>query len=87
MPVRRSYSDLVLHELWIHGDGQSFCLSGPLGDRQRALIPAGAELSWTVAADSHFEAMTLYHEHMGWPEYTSDFPDIDKQTYTDRGWK
>jgi hypothetical protein len=28
-----------------------------------------AELVWTVDADSYVEAMTLYHEHMGWGPY------------------
>jgi hypothetical protein len=42
---------------------------------------------WTVEASSHFEAMTLYYEHMGWGQYTTDFPDLDRRTYADRGWE
>jgi hypothetical protein len=30
--------------------------------------------------------MTLYYEHIGWGVYTTDFPEIDRQTYADRGW-
>jgi hypothetical protein len=44
-------------------------------------------LVWTVEADSHFEAMVRYYEHQGWGEYTTDYPDIDKQTYQERGWE
>jgi hypothetical protein len=42
---------------------------------------------WTVEASSHFEAMTLYYDHMGWGEYATDFPEIDRQTYAERGWE
>lgn len=31
--------------------------------------------------------MTLYYNHMGWGDYTTDFPDIDGQTYASRGWE
>src|SRR5690348_2683360 len=56
----------VRHELWVHSDGQDFCLAGPRGDKQRSLMPSDARLVWTVEADSHFAAMTLYYEHIGW---------------------
>ena len=42
---------------------------------------------WTIEAASHFEAMTMYYEHMGWGEYRTDFLEIDQQTYADRGWE
>jgi hypothetical protein len=75
------------HELWDDGDnGQTFCLAGPLGDAARRLLANDARSVWTVDADSHFEAMTLYYEHMGWGRYTTDFPDADKQPYGGRGW-
>jgi hypothetical protein len=78
----------VLHELWDEGDdGQTFCLAGPHGEAARAELTPSARLVWTVEAASHFEAMTLYYEHMGWGEYTTDFPEIDRQTYSERGWE
>jgi hypothetical protein len=30
------------------------------------MLEPGARLVWTVEASSHFEARTLYHEHLGW---------------------
>ena len=73
----------MLHELWDEGEGrQTFCLAGPAGDAARALLSSAAQLTWTVEAPSHFEAMTLYYEHMGWGVYTTDFPDADKRPYT-----
>jgi hypothetical protein len=78
----------VRHELWVEGDGgQTFCLAGQMGDDARRLLSDDAELAWTVDARSHFEAMTLYYEHMGWGEYSTDFPDIDNQSYAERGWE
>lgn len=56
-----------LHELWDEGDnGQTLRLAGPRGDAARGLLGPNARLVWTVEAPSHFEAMTLYYEHMGW---------------------
>ena len=75
----------MLHQLWDHSDGQTFCLAGPHGDDARALLPADAHVVWTVEAKSHFEAMSLYYAHMGWGEYTTDFPDIDNKTYAEWG--
>jgi hypothetical protein len=45
-----------------------------------------ARLVWTIEAANHFEAMTRYYEHMGWGEYTTEFPEIDGQSYVERGW-
>lgn len=45
---------------------------GPRGDEARALLSPSACLTWTVDADSHFDAMTLYYEHMGWGTHTTD---------------
>jgi hypothetical protein len=76
------------HELWVDSDGdQTFCLAGPMGDAARRLLPEDVELTWTVDARSHDEAMTLYYEHMGWGTYSSAFPEFDKQLYTERGWQ
>ncbi len=74
----------MLHELWIESEGeQTFCQVGIKGDGARKMLLPGAKLIWSVEAASHFEAMTKYYEHMGWGEYTSDFPDIDKRPYSE----
>jgi hypothetical protein len=78
----------VRHELWAEDNGENtFCLSGPMGDKARYLMGPSARLVWTVEASSPFEAMTPYYEHMGWGVYTTDFPDFDRQTYAERGWE
>ena len=77
----------MLHELWVYPEGQLLCLAGQHGEQARADLPAGASLTWTVEAESHFEAMTKYYEHMGWGTYTTEFPEIDKQTYAEWGYE
>ncbi|MBS2533711.1 hypothetical protein KGQ20_13110 [Catenulispora sp. NF23] len=78
----------MLHELWDDGeDGLTFCLAGPPGDGARALLTERARLVWTVEAASHFEAMTLYYERMGWGTYTTPYPEWDRQTYAAHGWE
>ncbi|MFD0558400.1 hypothetical protein FB566_3702 [Stackebrandtia endophytica] len=73
---------MVLHELWNEGDdGQMFCLAGPGGDSARALLSPAARLVWTVEADSHVEAMTLYYRHMGWGAYTPAHLEDDGRPY------
>ena len=37
---------------------------------------------WEVDAGSHFEAMTLYHEHMNWGPYTTEH-EWDDRPYPD----
>lgn len=79
----------MVHELWDDSEDEgrwTFCLAGPMGNGARSLLGANARLIWTVDAASHAEAMTRYHEHMGWGEYTTDFPEIDGERYADRGW-
>jgi hypothetical protein len=75
------------HELWRQNDGLTFCFAGPRGDQARSMLSEDAELIWTVEAESWFEAMTKYHEYLGWGEYTSEFAELDKQTYEERGWE
>ena len=82
----------MLHELWddptpADGGYLLFCLAGPRSAEARAMLSPSARLTWTVDADSHFEAMTLYYEHQGWGVYTTDFPDVDTQSYRERGWE
>jgi hypothetical protein len=77
----------VLHELWDEGEGRrTFCLAGPMGDEARACLGPDARLTWTVEAGSHFEAMTLYYEYMGWGAYTSDQA-WDRTSYVEHGWE
>ncbi|MEQ4210161.1 hypothetical protein [Actinopolymorpha sp. B9G3] len=83
----------MLHELWEDPDDDegagpslTFCLAGPRGDAARALLGKSARLTWTVNAESHFEAMTLYYEHMGWGTYTTDH-EWDRRTYAEHGWE
>lgn len=72
----------MLHELWVESAGeQLFCLAGPEGEGARRLLQPGAKLVWTVEAASHFEAMTKYYAYMGWGDYTSDRPEIDRRPY------
>jgi hypothetical protein len=76
----------VKHELWVDSDGlDGFSIAGPLYEDQRQLNGPGATLAWTVDADSHFDAMTRYYEYKGWGTYTTDFPEIDRMSYKDRG--
>jgi hypothetical protein len=82
----------MLHELWKdpepdQGGYLTFCLAGPRGDEARRDLSVAAQLAWTVDAASHLEAMTLYWEHQGWGVYTTDFPDVDGQSYASRGWE
>lgn len=82
----------MLHEMWddptpTDGGYVMLCLAGPMGDQARATLSPSARVTWTVEADSHFEAMTAYYEHQGWGTYTTDFPDTDTQTYRARGWE
>ncbi|HUB40548.1 MAG TPA: hypothetical protein VMA72_17005 [Streptosporangiaceae bacterium] len=65
----------MLHELWDDPEGDSryiFCLAGPWGDPARSALSLSDHLARTVEADCHFQAMTLYYEHVGWGTYTSD---------------
>lgn len=78
----------MIHELWEDADGGAYftlVLAGPCGAEARAALTDNARLTWTVEAESHFDAMTKYYEHQGWGTYTTDFPEVDRQTYTERG--
>lgn len=75
------------HELWMDQGLPSFRLAGPMGDAQRALHINATELVWTVNAGSHLEAMTLFYEHMEWGLYTTDFPEVDGESYASPGWE
>lgn len=75
------------HELWVEGDEQTFCLTGPLGKDARALLGNGAKLVWTVEAVSHLDAMQQYYAYMDWGIYKTDFPERDAMTYRELGWE
>lgn len=76
------------HELWLENEGeQTFCFAGPHGDDARKLLSKDARLVWVCEASSHFEAMQKYYNYMGWNDYTSDFPEMDKKTYIELGWE
>jgi hypothetical protein len=76
------------HELWVDVDNtQTFCLAGSHGVLARKLLGPEAKLVWECEADSHFQAMTLYHAYMNWGEYKSDYPEEDKKTYSELGWE
>ncbi len=51
-----------------------------MGDEARGMMDSGAELIWTVDANSHLEAMTKYYEFMDWGAYKSEFVQ-DKNRY------
>ena len=79
----------MLHELWDDPNDEgryTFCLAGPRGDAARAMLSPTAQLTWTVEADSHVQAMTRYYEHMGWGRYETDQA-WDRQTYAEHGWE
>ena len=78
----------MLHELWDDPEDEgrfTFCLAGPRGDHARALLSTSAVQVWSVEADSHFEAMTAYHQHMGWGTYKTG-QEWDRITYAEHGW-
>ena len=75
---------MILHEIWEqdlpNGVLPSVCLAGPDGDACRALLPKTARLVRTYEAGSHFEAMTIYYQHYGWGDYTTDIA-WDREPY------
>jgi hypothetical protein len=79
---------MMIHELWVEGESeQTFCLAGPHGAEARSLLMPSARLIWSVEASSHFEAMCRYYEYMGWGQYKTEFPELDKRTYKEMGWE
>jgi hypothetical protein len=74
----------LIHEVWQAPDdpGPTVCLAGPHGDGCRATLSPNAKLLWTFEAGSHFEAMTIYYERMGWGTYTTD-QEWDMRPYPD----
>lgn len=50
------------------------------------MLSSSAILTWTVDADSHFQAMAVYDEHMGFGMYSTD-REWDLRTYDEHGWE
>ena len=75
----------LVHEHWVDDSPgeHMLCLAGPAGDDARATLEGNAELVWTCEAESAFEALTLYYEHQGWGEYTSEYEELDRRPYID----
>jgi hypothetical protein len=75
---------LVL-EVWEDFDDEGESLpalnyAGPRGEGSRGLLGPKARLLTTIRAGSHFEAMTIYYQLLGWGEYTTD-QDWDYSAY------
>ncbi len=77
----------LLHEVWIDVDEETgddlpgLLLAGPGGDGARAML-GNAQLVHTFHAASHFEAMNLYREFLGWEPYTTEHQQ-DHEPYPD----
>jgi hypothetical protein len=68
---------LLIHEVWEQPDGSGqtlpgLCLAGPDGDGFRSLLEQGSRLVTTFEASSHFEAMFMYYELVGYGEYVNE---------------
>jgi hypothetical protein len=79
----------LLHEIWetLDEHGQTLpacCLTGPDGDAARQLLTSepGARLVCTFEAESHYEAMTIYHRLLGLGTYTTEHVQ-DMEPYPD----
>jgi len=59
--------DMTRYEEW-HAPDDAFEFL-PADHPQKAFLTTGDEPTWTVDADSWEEAMTKYHDHMGWEPY------------------
>jgi hypothetical protein len=69
----------LLLEVWddVGATGEplsSLIYAGPLGAEARRMLSPQARLRTTLAARSHFEAMTAYYRLKGWGEYTTNQP-------------
>ena len=76
-------SHTLVHEMWRDTEGLTMvCLAGPQGDGARNFLEQGAELVWVFQASSHYQAMTMYYQRMGWGEYTTEH-ESDYQPYAE----
>jgi hypothetical protein len=77
-----SYDPPVLHELWEDPESEgryTFCPADPHGDQARSMLSSSARLTWNAEADSHFQSMTLYCEHMGWGDRSGMGPSYPRR--------
>lgn len=73
----------VLHEVWQCNDGPSCIHFGPAGDAARAMhLNDGGRCVWMFWAKSHYEAMQMYYEFVGYGKYNTDHP-ADYEAYPD----
>lgn len=76
----------LLHEIWIDPEGLESCIvAGEMGDDARSLCGKGSKLIHTFYADSHFTAMTIYHEYLDREPYTTEHKQ-DYEKYSEE-WK
>ena len=69
------------HEVWTDKDGlTTLCLADERGNGCRQQMDNDSKIIHTFYAESHFEAMKLYYELMGWGEYQTSFAS-DKMPY------
>lgn len=69
------------HEIWQDRNGLKMLLMTEVpGFDIHKLTEPGSKLIHTFTASSHYDAMTIYYQHMKWGEYTSTF-DSDKRLY------
>lgn len=60
----------------------TLCLAEPLQNTERYVPEPGSKLLYAFYAESHYEAMMIYYEFMGWGLYTTEF-EADKLPYTE----
>jgi hypothetical protein len=65
----------IKHEVWINNQGlTTLCRGDKRRDECRRLAQEeDSKIIHAFYANSHFEAMTLYYQFMGWGEYTTTF--------------
>lgn len=74
-------SDKAEYQVWKSPDGlTTVCFADERGDASRDLLEHGSTLIHTFSAGSHYEAMTIYYQFMGWGGYTTPF-EQDKEPY------
>jgi hypothetical protein len=72
----------LLHEVWEDDGSITVCFAGPQGEAARSGLSPQATLVRSFVAGSHFEAMTLHHQTMGWEPYSTEH-EWDTQPYPD----
>ena len=62
------------HEVWLEPSGLTMlCFAGKAGNEARAFSDPGSNLAHTFYASSHFGAMVIYYNNMGWGNYETGF--------------